>query len=57
VLNLDFEGTNTVRSLQIGGVLLSRGLYGAARIPGRITGSGYLQSTEPPPRGTLIRVN
>jgi autotransporter-associated beta strand protein len=57
VLNLNFVGTNVVRSLQIGNVLHVRGVYNAARCPGVITGAGAVRSTEPvPPAGTLIRV-
>lgn len=56
VLHLDFTGTNTVRSLQVGGTLLSKGVYGASRIAGALTGTGFLRTLEPPERGTLIRV-
>ena len=55
VLNLDFIGTNTVRSLQIGDVVFARGVHGADRHPGVITGTGYLLTVEPPPSGTMIR--
>jgi autotransporter-associated beta strand protein len=56
VMALDFEGTNTVRSLRIGTVQFSRGVYSAARLPGRLTGTGFLQTTDPAPPGTLISV-
>lgn len=54
VLNLDFTGTNTVRSLQVGTLLRSRGVYGASRVPGMITGTGFLRTLEPAERGTVI---
>jgi fibronectin-binding autotransporter adhesin len=56
VLNLDFTGTNTVRSLQVGSVLRSEGVYGASRIPGAITGTGFLRTLEPAAQGTVIVV-
>ncbi len=56
VLNLDFTGTNTVRSLQIGAALRSNGIYGASRVPGVITGTGFLRTLEPPDQGTVIIV-
>lgn len=55
VLDLDFVGTNVVRSLQIGDVIYDRGIHGAGRHPGNITGAGFLLTLEPPPSGTLIR--
>jgi autotransporter-associated beta strand protein len=56
VLNLDFVGTNVVRSLQIGDRTVTRGLYSAANTPGRLTGTGFLLTTEPPVKGTLLSV-
>ena len=57
VLNLNFVGTNVVRSLRIGNMLRVRGVYSASRCPGIITGPGAICSIEPvPPAGTLIRV-
>lgn len=54
VLNLDFSGTNTVRSLQVGNTLRSNGVFGASRVPGVITGTGFLRTLEPPDQGTVI---
>ena len=54
VLNLDFTGTNTVRSLQVGDTLRSNGIYSASRVPGVITGTGFLRTLEPADRGTII---
>ena len=56
VLDLDFSGTQTVRSLQVGGEVLWSGVYSAARLPGIITGGGVLRTLEPVPEGTLILV-
>lgn len=56
-LNLDFIGTNVVQSLRIGDTLRVRGVYNATRLPGIITGTGSLRSTEPVPiMGTLFWV-
>ena len=54
VLNLDFTGTNTVRSLQVGNVVKYKGVYGASRVPDALTGTGFLRVLEPSPPGTFV---
>ena len=41
-LALDFSGSNSIRSLVIGGVSLAPGVYNATTHPGRISGTGSL---------------
>jgi autotransporter-associated beta strand protein len=57
-LNLDFAGTNTVRSLQVGDRLLTRGSVYDKNHPAVsgyiITGNGYIKTLEGSPSGTLI---
>ncbi|MEI7900673.1 MAG: autotransporter-associated beta strand repeat-containing protein [bacterium] len=55
LLNLDFYGTNVVRSLQVGAEVKPRGFYDKNKLPGIIvTGNGVLQTQYPLPGGTLI---
>jgi autotransporter-associated beta strand protein len=54
VLNLDFTGTQIVRSLQVGAVVKPSGVYTAAKLPGVITGTGTLETLLPPPNGMLL---
>ena len=57
VLNLDFTGTVTVRTLKVGTRELSRGTpYDASRLPGVITGGGAVRALEGPPPGTMVRI-
>lgn len=57
VLNLDFTGTVTVRTLKFGTRELSRGVsYDAAHLPGVITGGGAVRALEGPPPGTMVRI-
>jgi autotransporter-associated beta strand protein len=55
-IDLDFDGALTIRSLKVGDTLKYKGLHGASTLPGRLTGRGYLRTTEGPGRGTLIKV-
>jgi autotransporter-associated beta strand protein len=48
VFDLNFSGTDTIRSLFIDNVPQSVGTYGAAELPGLITGIGFLQVTTVP---------
>lgn len=45
ILNLNFSGTDTIRSLFIDGVAQQVGTYDAASLPGLITGAGVLEVT------------
>jgi fibronectin-binding autotransporter adhesin len=56
-VRLSFTGTNVIDSLTVNGVTSLRGVYAAGSVPG-LTGSAgaYLQTLQPPPRGTMIRV-
>jgi autotransporter-associated beta strand protein len=57
VLNLNFSGTNTIRSLYIGGVLQERGRsYGNGHSSGCFTGStGFIKPlVGTPPSGTIV---
>jgi autotransporter-associated beta strand protein len=57
VLNLDFTGMVTVRTLKVGARELSRGTpYDASRLPGVITGGGAIRALEGPPSGTMVRI-
>jgi len=54
-IDLDFDGTLTIRSLTVGSTLQYKNfVYGANNLPGRLTGRGYLRTTEGPSAGTLF---
>ena len=55
-VRLSFTGTNVVYSLTVNGSTKSRGVYAVGSVPGLTgTASAYLQTLQPPPRGTMIR--
>lgn len=56
VFNLNFSGTDTVRSLYIGGVLQERGRsYGSNHASGCFTGTGFIKPlVGTPPSGTIV---
>jgi T5SS/PEP-CTERM-associated repeat protein/autotransporter-associated beta strand protein len=56
VFNLSFSGTDTVRSLYIGGVLQERGRsYGSGHASGCFTGAGFIKPlVGTPPSGTIV---
>ncbi len=58
VINLDFNGTQTIRRLYINGEPMTvNKLYGQYNRPASLSGNGYLLPTEgPKPKGTLIRL-
>jgi autotransporter-associated beta strand protein len=55
-IDLDYDGTLTIRSLKVGDTLQYKGVYGASRLPGRLTGRGYLRTTEGPNQSTIVLV-
>lgn len=56
VFNLNFSGTDTIRSLYIGGVLQERGRsYGSNHASGCFTGTGFIKPlVGTPPSGTMV---
>ena len=54
-VDLAFTGTNVIYSLTVDGDLKQAGVYGASRLYGRLTGTGYLMTTYGPAKGTMIR--
>lgn len=55
-VRLSFTGTNVVYSLTINGVTKSRGVYAAGSVPGLTgTAGAYLQTLQPPLKGTMVR--
>jgi hypothetical protein len=56
-VRLSFTGTNVVYSLTVNGFTKSRGVFAAGSVPGLTgTAGAYLQTLEPPPRGTMISI-
>lgn len=53
-LNLTFSGTDTVRYLNLGGLMKAPGLYDAANSDGYITGSGAIFVTAPEPSALVL---
>ena len=55
-VRLSFTGTNVVYSLTVNGITKSRGVYAAGSVAGLTgTAGAYLQTLQPPPRGTMVR--
>lgn len=57
VIDLNFTGTNTIKSLTVANKLKYRNMvYSAANLPSVITGTGCLRTTEGIPQGIIIRL-
>ena len=55
-VRLSFTWTNVVYSLTVNGITKSRGVYAAGSVAGLTgTAGAYLQTLQPPPRGTMVR--
>ncbi len=53
---LDYDGTLTVHALYLDGALQKIGVYGAGNLPAYLSGTGLLQTTWPPPRGSVLQM-
>lgn len=55
-VRLSFTGTNVVYSLTVNGITKSRGVYAVGSVPGLTgTAGAYLQTLQPPLKGTMVR--